>query len=242
MLDRRLGALLRPAGSRPGGRVPSFVSPKEGTKKRRPRPRRSACSGLLCGARTLALAQNSLRALRALRSDSCAKSVNEGASRRAKVLRSSTPPTGPEEQHQPHLAAHRLAGRCAASRVASRRRRREAQGFAAGRASAPRHLTSRGCLSAAPAGRVASSARGCKDRASQRTPRTARGDAFGSPLLGHFFWRDRRSDSPAGASPGLLQHRAETSIKHTTRTKQRFDKLRRDGAGRNLPPGDRAGG
>ena len=36
VLDRRLGALLRQAGSRPGGRVTSSVSPEEVTKKRRP--------------------------------------------------------------------------------------------------------------------------------------------------------------------------------------------------------------
>ena len=119
-------------------------------------------------------------------------------------------------------------GRCAASRVSSRRRRREAQGFAAGRVSAPPLLTSRGCLSAAPAGRVASSARGCKDRASQRTPRAARGDVSGSPLLGHFFWRDRRSDSPAGARPGLPQQRAE--LRSTNREQPaRFDRLSANG-------------
>ena len=186
--------------------LPKKVDPKKGTPTSAVRLQRTALRCSDFGAR----AELATRPCGPLRSDSCAKSVNEGASRRAKVLRSSTPPTGPAEQHQTHLAAHRLGGRslrCAASRITSRRRRREAQGFAAGRASAPPLLTSRGCLSAAPAGRVASSARGCKDRASQRTPRSARGDASGSPLLGHFFWRDRRSDSPAGARPGLPQQR-----------------------------------
>ncbi len=100
--------------------------------------------------------------------------------------------------------------RCAASRIASRRRRREAQGFAAGRDSAPRGLTSRDCLSAAPAGRVASFARGCEARASQRTPRAARGDGSGSPSLGYFSWRDKRSNSPAGARPGFSQLRPQS--------------------------------
>jgi len=45
--------------------------------------------------------------------------------------------------------------------------RRGAQGFGAARDSALRQLTSRGCLSAAAAGRVASSARGPKHRAPQ---------------------------------------------------------------------------
>ncbi len=138
--------------------------------------------------------------------------------------------------------------RCAASRIASRRRRREAQGFAAGRDSAPRDLTSRDCPSAAPAGRVASFARGCKGRASQRTPRAARGDGSGSPSLGYFSWRDKRSNSPAGARPGSSQlrphfnqpNRTARALRQAQRERswwhERFDTSARTGgwAGRAL--------
>ncbi len=68
-------------GFRPGSRVASFASPKEVTKKRRPDGGGPADAGLLCGARSLWLVPNSLRARWALRSNSVTKSVIEGASR-----------------------------------------------------------------------------------------------------------------------------------------------------------------
>ena len=56
------------------------------------------------------LAPNSLRGLRPLRSDSRAKSVDEACCARGpKPLRSSTPPTGPEEQYGRLLRKHSLS-------------------------------------------------------------------------------------------------------------------------------------
>ena len=87
--------------------LPKKVDPKKGTPTSAVRLQRTALRCSDFGAR----AELATRPCGPLRSNSCAKSDHEGAARRAKALRSSTPPTGPEEQHRPHLAAHRLGGR-----------------------------------------------------------------------------------------------------------------------------------
>ncbi len=57
-----------------------------------------------------------------------------------------------------------------------------------------------------PQGRGASFARGCKDRASQRTLCAAKGNASGSPFLCLLsFGEAKESRSPAGARPGLVE-------------------------------------
>jgi hypothetical protein len=132
---------------------------KKVTKERGTRRWRSACGRLLCGARSLGPAPNSLRGLRPLRSD------KRREVRLRSVLR--TRPQSPalldathgaQEQcgccsaTSPHLASHRRersdaqSSRCEASRIwcsGPRGWRRGAQGFGAARVSAHQQLTSR---------------------------------------------------------------------------------------------------
>ena len=94
-----------------------------------------------------------------------------------------------------------------------RGRRRGAQGFGAARASALRQLTSRGCLSAAAAGREASSARGPKDRAPQSSPARAGPSPSGPPFFGDFLSGKRKKvTAPPGAYPGAAS-RSEQEVR-----------------------------
>jgi len=80
--------------------------------------------------------------------------------------------------------------------------RRGAQGFGAARDSALRQLTSRGCLSAAAAGRVASSARGPKARAPQSSPALAGPSPSGRLSFGSFsLAKQRKGTALSGAHP-----------------------------------------
>jgi len=115
-----------------------------------------------------------------------------------------------------HRAAAPLAPRrseawtgkvCAANdRIAlgPRGRRRGAQGFEAARDSALRPLTSRGCLSAAAAGREASSARGPKPRAPQSSPARAGPPPSGRLSFAYFsLAKQRTSRSAVGTTSRL---------------------------------------
>ncbi len=63
-----------PPGFRPGRRL-TFLLVQESKQRTRPRFRRPACGRVPCAARNVGPAQNSLRSLRSLRSDSWAESV-----------------------------------------------------------------------------------------------------------------------------------------------------------------------
>ena len=78
VLDRCVERCGGRPGLAPAGEFPFLLAQEREPKEGHP-DGVGPLRGLLCGARTLALAQNSLRALRALRSDSCAKSDHEGA-------------------------------------------------------------------------------------------------------------------------------------------------------------------
>ena len=146
---------------------------------------------LRCDARGRVAPQNSLRARRALRSDSCGESVGEARfARRPCLCASRRSPRQPEPTCA--VASARGAPKLAhpPTAPAPRRRRSEWVGIdlstsagggalwracgsprsarcEAGARSAPRPQTCGSCLSAAPAGRVASSAAGPRSRAPQ---------------------------------------------------------------------------
>ena len=73
-------------GFRPRRRLPFLVSPRKGSKRRRPRfprPLLPAASGAACGARVMGALHNSHRSLRSLTSDRCNESVHEARDARA---------------------------------------------------------------------------------------------------------------------------------------------------------------
>jgi hypothetical protein len=95
-------------------------------------------------------------------------------------------------------------------RIASRGWRRGAQGLRGARASALRELTSR-LLSERSARRARSELGAApQERAPERSPAAGRTATVGSPFLGYFFWRSKRSNSAAGPRPGAAS-RSETS-------------------------------
>jgi len=96
-------------------------------------------------------------------------------------------------------------------------RRRVAQGWA-----------DQGLRLSEAAGRVRAGPR--SDRATQRTPeRSAGGDDFGRLFFGDFFWRSKRSWSPAGATtrPGMPETSASAEEPTSKIDLQRSHYLRR---------------
>jgi len=81
-----------------------------------------------------------------------------------------------------------------------------------------RHLTSRGCLSAAAAGREASSARGPKHRAPQSSPARAGPPPSGPPFFGDFLSGKRKKVTAlSGAFPDAASRSEQTQRKSRTR-------------------------
>jgi hypothetical protein len=123
-----------------------------------------------------------------------------------------TPPLGSLRIAIKHDAKRGVDGRLRSNdRIALGPRgwRRGAQGFGAARDSALRQLTSRGCLSAAAAGRVASSARGPKDRAPQSSrPQADRHRRVAFSLV-TFFWRSKRKLLPCRGHIPTRPHASE---------------------------------
>jgi len=141
----------------------------------------------------------------------------------ATCLRQTDPDHGTPVQSTPPLSSLRIAAMHDAERVGTgdvceandrialgpRGWRRGAQGFGTARASALRQLTSRGCLSAAAAGRVASSARGPKDRAPQSSrPQADRHRRVAFSLV-TFFWRSKRKLLPCRGHIPTRPHASE---------------------------------
>ena len=158
------------------------------------------------------VAQNSLRAPAVRCAQTTARSqITKALRARCKVLRFSPAPTGPDsarcaspqgrslERTPLKPEAQRAGVRC----WGPRERRRGAQGLDAARSASSSdfaRLSERSALQ----GRVASSARRVQARAPQSSPRSGP-PTPGSPFLGDFFWRSKRSYSPAGARPGFPQ-------------------------------------
>jgi hypothetical protein len=77
------------AGSRPRRRLPFLVSPRKGSKRRRPRsprPQPPSASGATCGARGRGASHNSHHSLRSFTSNRCDESVNDARDARAPPL------------------------------------------------------------------------------------------------------------------------------------------------------------
>jgi len=84
-----------------------------------------------------------------------------------------------------------------------------------------RQLTSRGCLSAAAAGREASSARGPKHRAPQSSPALSRPPPSGPPFFGDFLSGKRKKVTAlSGAYPDAASRSEQTPRKSTARLRQ----------------------
>jgi hypothetical protein len=224
--DAALSA-CRQAGSRPGGRVTFFASPKKVTKKRRPRMRRPLRGSLA----VLGLGVHRKTRCAALRSNSCDESVVEA--RCACHPQPCAPQRlirGPEYSPASPSASGAAGSRSepqATSRRCRRRaewywfsnprmRRRGAQGLGR-RAQRAQHLTHCGCLSGALAQRVPQ----CSPKPEHHRGPAQRAPNPGSPLVcanlaspsrahprfanfGYFLWRRKESDSAAGPRPGLV--------------------------------------
>jgi hypothetical protein len=208
------------AGSRPGGRVTFFASPKKVTKERRPRIRRPAargplwCSGLGLHRRTRCAA---------LRSNSCDESVLECASRIAPSPALLGASYGDLKTNTTRLAcgiawrsplAHCVSqprtmpkASCACSGPVWGAEERRAGG---GVRSTLQQLTHRNCLSGAQRSEFCDAP---PDRAPQGTLRAAKGAPSGSPFFGYFLWRRKESDPPAGTGPGLQANNQSTKDK-----------------------------
>jgi hypothetical protein len=215
---------LREAACRdfaPAGDLLFFACPKKRRQKKR-HPGRSValgatalrCSVFVGGAETRSMPS-------ALRSDICPKSdlTKRADARTHKALRCSTALKGPRNTLA-SFAGLVLAARFASCSRAGRAKRapvleamrsepcrtrgwrRGAQGLRGARASAHQRLTSR-LLSERSARRARSELGAApQDRAPQSSPAFGRTATVGSPFLGYFFWRSKRSNSPAGARPG----------------------------------------
>jgi len=152
----------------------------------------------------------------------------------ATCLRQTDPDHGTPVQSTPPLSSLRIAAMhdaerggtgnvCEANdRIAPGPRgwRRGAQGFGAARVSALRQLTSRGCLSAAAKGRVASSARGPKARAPRSSPALAGPPPSGRLFFGDFLLaKQKKVTALSGAHPDA----ASRSVKANRKAAQAFD-------------------
>ena len=113
------------------------------------------------------------------------------------------------------LAAHRRRqGKLRSNdRIAlgPRGRRRGAQGFGAARDSALRLLTSRRLFERSERSERSEFGAGPEHRAPQSSPAPAGPPPSGSPFLGYFFWRSKRSNSPAGANSRQQPHAVNSS-------------------------------
>ena len=195
-------------------RFPERKSPKKGGPDGGGRPR-ADCSAVLG---VWGLAQNSLRALRALRSDSRAKSVDEACCARGpKPLRSSTPPTGPKSNtvvaSQLSLSTPRFASarsdRCSSRRCAARRiwcssppsDELSSAGLCGARVSAHQQLTSGGCLNAVSAANEVSSARPAKSE-QRKAALATRGPRRQGSLLCPLSCRYKKVGRLPGRNPG----------------------------------------
>jgi len=165
----------------------------------------------------LQLAQNSLRGLRPLRSNSCAKSDNEGAARllQSPVLLDGS--QGPQEQCGrcfatfPVNASLRIGANGVMRHQADAKRgrlvfvspfgRAEQHRALRGARSAHPHLTSGGCLNAAAAGRVVSSARPAKTE-QRKAALAQRGPSRQGSLLCLLSCRYKKGGRPPGRNPG----------------------------------------
>ena len=181
-------AQLAAGGARPGLRVGRSVL-------------RTDCAALLGLAAPL---RNSLRALRALRSDNRSESVLEARCARGPQALCCSPPSdiAPAGPRLPRAGFRCSGGGVPTSSLqgsarvggGAHRRRRAAQGLGPARVSALRELTRRRCLSAESEANAASSAPGPQDRAAQRSRRAApTADAKRRRPPGHSFaarpWR-----------------------------------------------------
>lgn len=195
-----------PPGFRPGSRPPFFASPKKGGKERRPRCLRPWLrQGCPAVREERAPAQNSLRSLRSLRSNSWAESVHETrCARGPTLLCSSAWHRGGSKQpntEQPGLHASRClsAVGCSAVRAAAPMRCRAAQLAWAARASA-RFIHARpDCLSGANG--VSAASFGPAQASEQLRPDTNSPCGLFVPAEGQRLWRWRRE--PLGAAKGL---------------------------------------
>jgi len=210
-IDVMTPSAFHQAGSRPGGRVTFFASPKKVTKERRPRIRRPAAQGPL---RCSGLGLHRRTRCAALRSNSCDESVLECASRIAPspaLLGASYGALNPNTTRlacgiawRPPLA-HCVSqprtmpqASCASSGPVRRAEERRVGG---GVRSTLQLLTH--CDVFERSRRRSEFRNAPPTRAPQGTPRAARGAEPGSPFFGYFLWRRKESNSPAGARPGL---------------------------------------
>ena len=199
--------LCHQAGSRPGGRVTFFASPKKVTKERRPRIRRPAargslwCSGRGCiaelaalrSAQTAAMSQMLKRAARATPAPALL-GASYGAfntTRLACGIAWRWPLAHCVSQLPPDAAGE--AGLCSGP-VWSAEERRAGGGVR----STLQALTH--CDVSERSRRRSEFRNAPPDRAPQGTPRAARGAPSGSPFFAYFLWRSKESRSPAGAN------------------------------------------
>jgi hypothetical protein len=190
--DLRVALELRPEpGIRPGGRVTFFASPKKVTKERRPHCLRpSASLRATCGARfrrgprKLAALKHARPFFR-LKLRSSAQPEGRGAGTEAGTAFASL---GELQVQQPKAQVRAMARW---SSIPSGRA--EERSFS--------RIRARDCLSEASSSetpRKASTA-GCPQRSGgSRT--------VGSPSFAYFSWRDKKSESPAGANSRLRPH------------------------------------
>ena len=226
----------RRPGCAPGGAVPFFVSPKKGTKERRPQvcDPFAALRGKPASRGLRGAPQNSLRAARCVQTTAASQSTKRvhaalhAPPRKPRAAGAATgglksiraiASLGPEHAAQSARAlwAERSDGPCGFPLPSGRAEKRSGRGARVQRSMhALRELTRRGCLNGAPqarsefcGGTPAASIAGCP----QRSGGTRQ---VGSPFFGSFLWRDKERDCAAGRTsrPTALPAKSRDSIKN----------------------------